>query len=118
MSDFFKYKNYYATVYFNNSDEVFFGKLEGINDLVNFEGKSVTTLKRAFREAVNDYIETCKQIGKDPEKAYKGSFNVRVASKLHKEAAIVASQKNISLNQFVQAAISYAVQHDDEVIGG
>jgi predicted HicB family RNase H-like nuclease len=84
---------------------------------VNFESKSVTSLKKAFREAVNDYIETCKQIGKDSEKAYKGSFNVRVASKLHKEAAIVASQKNLSLNQFVQAAFSYAVKHDNEVIG-
>ena len=118
MNDLLTYKEYYATVHFNNNDEVFFGKLEGINDLVSFEGKSVTTLKKAFREAVIDYIETCKQLGKEPEKAYKGSFNVRVASKLHKEAAIVASQKNISLNQFVQAAISYAVKHDDEVIGG
>jgi len=117
MTDILSYKDYYATVHYSGNDEVFFGKIEGINDLVNFEGKSVAELKRAFREAVNDYIETCKEIGKEPEKTYKGSFNVRVSSKLHKEAAIVASQKRISLNQFVQAAISYALKHDDEVIG-
>ena len=105
MSNILKYKDYYATVHFNSSDDVFFGKIEGINDLVNFEGTTVSSLKKAFKDAVNDYIETCKELGKTPDKSYKGSFNVRVSSQLHKEAAITASIKNLSLNQFVQAAI-------------
>lgn len=57
-------------------DEVFYGKILGINDLVNFEGASVKQLKKAFKEAVDDYLELCAEIGKTPEKTYKGTFNV------------------------------------------
>lgn len=66
MNDILQYKNYYASVHFSSGDEVFFGKILGIDDLVNFEGASVKELKKSFREAVEDYLETCKEIGKTP----------------------------------------------------
>jgi len=115
MNDIIKHKNYYATVHFSTEDEVFYGKILGINDLVTFEGSSVKELKSAFKEAVEDYLETCKDADKEPEKTYKGSFNVRVSPHLHREAAFVALQKNITLNDFVQGAIDYAVHHTDEI---
>ena len=106
MDDILEYKGYYATVHFNAEDEVFHGKIIGINDLVSFEGTTVPELKKGFHEAVEDYIETCKLIGKDPEKAYKGSFNVRIPAELHKEAARYATLKNMSLNELVKQAIA------------
>jgi len=115
MNDIIKHKGYYATVHFSAEDEVFYGKILGINDLVTFEGSSVMELKSAFKEAIEDYIETCKAAGKEPEKTYKGSFNIRVSPHLHREAAFVALQKNITLNDFVQDAINYAVHHKDEI---
>lgn len=59
MSDKLKYKHFTGSVEFSADDEVFFGKIEGINDLVMFEGTSVNELKSAFEEAVEDYIELC-----------------------------------------------------------
>ena len=109
MNDILEYKGYYATVHFNAEDEVFHGKIIGINDHVSFEGTTVTDLKAAFHEAVDDYLETCKELGKEPEKTYKGSFNVRIPSELHREAARVAAMKNMSLNDFVRCAIDYLV---------
>ena len=109
MNDILEYKNYFATAQFNAENEVFHGKIIGINDLVSFEGTTVKELKNAFQDAVEDYLETCKTLGKDPEKAYKGSFNVRIPSELHKEAAQYASIKNISLNDFVKQAIAYVL---------
>jgi predicted HicB family RNase H-like nuclease len=105
MNDILEYKSYYATVQFSAEDEVFYGKIIGINDLVSFEGTTVTALKKAFREAVDDYLETCKQLGKEPEKTYKGSFNVRIPSELHRQAARYATAKNMSLNDFVRYAL-------------
>lgn len=67
------YKDYIATVHFSNEDEVFFGRIEGIGDLVSFEGRSVAELKTAFEDAVEDYIEICQVNGKNPEKAYRGT---------------------------------------------
>lgn len=105
MNDILEYKTYYATVYFSAEDEVFHGKIIGINDLVSFEGSTVSELKAAFHEAVEDYLDTCQQLGKEPEKTYKGSFNIRIPSELHREAARQAALKNMSLNDFVRYAI-------------
>lgn len=105
MNDILQYKSYYAEVHFSSDDELFFGKIIGINDLVTFEGATVKELKNAFHEAVDDYLETCKQVGKEPEKTYKGSFNVRIPSELHRQAATAASLKKMTLNDFVRQAI-------------
>ena len=50
-------------------------------------------------------METCREIGKDPDKTYKGVFNVRIPWDLHRKAAIVAATKNITLNNLVKTAI-------------
>ncbi|MFD0765655.1 type II toxin-antitoxin system HicB family antitoxin [Mucilaginibacter lutimaris] len=115
MNDILQYKNYYASVQFNATDEVFYGKVLGINDLVSFEGASVQELKKSFEEAVEDYLETCAEIGKEPDKTYKGTFNVRVPSTLHKEAALYAAIHNITLNEFVKVALSYTLDHKKEI---
>lgn len=115
MSDILKYKDYTSSIHFSAVDEVFHGKVLGINDLVTFEGKSVAELKKAFKEAIEDYLETCKALNKNPDKVYKGSFNVRVPLKLHRAAALVASQKSLSLNEFVKVAISYTLKHQNEL---
>ena len=115
MKDVLTYKDYYGTVSYNAEDEVLHGKIIGINDLVTYEAGSTTKLKNAFHEAVDDYIATCEAIGKQPQKTFKGSFNVRIPSELHKEASMIASQKHISLNDLVKAAISYAVKHQEVI---
>jgi predicted HicB family RNase H-like nuclease len=115
MDDILQYQDYMASVHFSAQDEVFFGKILGINDLINFEGASVKELKAAFKEAVEDYLSTCKKIGKQPEKTYKGSFNVRVSPNLHKEASIFAAINNITLNEFVKKALSFALTHKEQV---
>jgi predicted HicB family RNase H-like nuclease len=115
MNDILQYKTYYASVHFSAADEVFYGKILGINDLVSFEGSSVKELKKAFKEAVEDYLETCSEIGKTPDKTYKGTFNVRVSSALHKEASLFAAVHNMTLNEFVKTALSFTLQRKDEV---
>lgn len=114
MTDILQYKNYYGSVHFSAEDEVFFGKIIGINDLVSFEGASVKELKRSFQEAVKDYLDTCRKLKKEPNKTYKGTFNVRITSDLHKQAAVVAAQNNISLNDFVKTAIHYVLIHQKD----
>lgn len=111
MDDVLKYKDYLASVHFSTEDEVFHGKVLGINDLVSFEGTTVRELKKAFAEAVEDYLETCNALGKDPDKTYKGSFNVRIPTELHRQAAIQSALKNMSLNDFVRYAIDFTLSH-------
>ena len=60
MKDVMEYKDYIGSVHFEADDEIFFGKIEAINDLVMFEGQSVQELKKAFHDAVDDYLATCE----------------------------------------------------------
>ncbi|MBT3207344.1 MAG: type II toxin-antitoxin system HicB family antitoxin [Bacteroidetes bacterium] len=113
MENYLKYKEYIGTVNFSSADEVFYGKVHGINDLVTFEGETVKELKNAFIESVVDYLKTCENLEKAPDKTFKGNFNVRVTKELHRQATLLASRKNITLNEFVKEAISYAISHEN-----
>lgn len=105
MKDVMIYKDYIGLVHYSTEDELFFGKIERINDLISFEGSSVAELKSAFEDAVEDYLELCKLNGKEPEKTYKGSFNIRIRPELHKQAVQRALIEGKSLNQYVEEAI-------------
>jgi len=109
MGDTMTYKGYIGTVRYSEEDEVFHGKIEAINDLIMFEGSSVKELKKAFHEAVDDYLETCKEMGRAPQKPFKGSFNVRIPSDLHRKAVERATKMGVSLNQLVQKALEEKV---------
>jgi len=104
-----KYKDFLGSVEYSAEDDCFFGKIIGTTDLVTFEGDSVDTLKTAFAEAVEDYLVLCEEVGKQPQKSYRGSFNVRINPDLHKEAAMLATRRGVSLNAFVERAIKDVV---------
>ncbi|MBI5606498.1 MAG: type II toxin-antitoxin system HicB family antitoxin [Deltaproteobacteria bacterium] len=110
--DILTYKGYVGSVHYSADDEIFYGKIESINDLILFEGTNVADLKKAFQEAVEDYLATCKTLTREPDKKYKGSFNVRIAPDLHKQAAIKAIKSGISLNQFLQRAIMHELSSE------
>ena len=112
MKDILTYKDYIGSVHFNAEDDIFFGKIEGIEDLVSFEGSSVNELKQSFKEAVEDFIALCIEAEKKIEKSYKGSFNVRIPPEIHKQAKRIATMKGISLNQFVQKAVEEEVTRE------
>jgi len=116
MKDYLEYKGYLGTVNYSAVDKVFYGKLEGIDDLVNFEADNVKELERGFKEAVNDYINTCKEIGKIPEKTYKGVFNVRVPIKTHRKISLLAAKKGLKLNELVKKSLNFLVNNEDKVL--
>ena len=105
-----KYKGYIGSVAYSEPDKVFFGKIEGIDGLVNYEGESVTELTAAFHEAVEDYLAFCEGEGVKPEKSYSGSFNVRIAPDTHRSIARLASEAGVSINSFVKDALAKAVE--------
>ena len=105
MSNIIEYKGYCTEINYSRKDNVLYGKIEFIDDLVNFESTTVEGIEQEFRNAVDDYIEFCKQVGKEPQKPFKGSFNVRVSPELHRNAANAAMRKGCSLNTFVEQAI-------------
>lgn len=109
MKDMLSYKGYYGSIHYNHEDRIFYGKVEFIRALVSYEGRDADTLEAAFAEAVDDYLAMCAESGKQPEKPFKGSFNVRIPPELHEKVAIAASQHGMTLNRFIAEALSHAV---------
>jgi predicted HicB family RNase H-like nuclease len=64
MSAMLEYKGYLGSVEYSNEDEVLHGRLEFIRDLVSYEGKDEKGIKKAFQEAVDDYLELCEAEGR------------------------------------------------------
>lgn len=107
------YKGYFAEIHYSEEDKVLFGKIEGIADLVNFESESAKDIEGEFHKAVDEYLEYCKEVGKSPDKPYKGSFNVRINPELHKQAALFAVMRNKTLNTVVSEAIEGYLQQTE-----
>ncbi len=110
MSNTMKYKDYIGSVEFSESDGVFFGKVMGIRALISYEGETAKDLVDDFHGAVDDYLALCEDQGVEPEKAYKGSFNVRISPELHRSAAVYAAAHNMSLNSFVETAVNHELR--------
>lgn len=105
MSNIFEYKGYYTKIEFDVDDMKLHGVIEGISDFVNFEADNPESVEVEFHSAVDDYLLFCKDIGKAPDKTYKGSFNIRISPERHRLLAIKADKDGISLNAAVDNAI-------------
>lgn len=105
------YKGYSAKPEYSVDDRTFYGVILGISDLVDFASDRADELENEFHRAVDDYLDFCREIGKEPQKEYKGTFNVRVSPELHRQAAMRAEEENVSLNRFVENALRNALVH-------
>jgi predicted HicB family RNase H-like nuclease len=108
MSSILTHKGYSARVEFDDEDGIFFGMIAGLRDGVGFHADSVEGLRTAFREAVDDYLETCARIGKDPNKAYSGQVMFRISPETHRRAALAAELSGKSLNQWAEDVLGQA----------
>ena len=106
MSSIMKYKGYWAEVKYSDEDECFCGRIEGLKkDVISFEGETVKELKKDFKDAINSYLEVCKQLNQEPEKQCKGSLNVRLGTELYTKAKIKSVEQNISINELIKNAV-------------
>jgi predicted HicB family RNase H-like nuclease len=105
MNNMMQYKDYFGSIHYNDEDKIFYGKVEYIRSLISFEGEDITSLRSSFEEAIEDYLALCREKEIDPEKPFKGTFNVRVGSQLHRQAVLFAQQRGLNLNKLVTDAL-------------
>lgn len=63
------YKGYTADVSYEPEDKIYVGEVRGISDSLNFHGRSILEVNTMFHQSIENYLDLCKQIGKDPERA-------------------------------------------------
>lgn len=104
-----EYKGYVGTAELSEADGVFHGKLANLRDLVTFESATAAGLVKAFREAVDAYLQDCAADEREPDKPFKGQFNVRTRPELHRAYAQLAARRGMSLNEIVTDALESAL---------
>ena len=100
-----EYKGYHARIEYDAQDRIFVGSVIGIRDKLGFHGTSVDELQKNFEQSIDNYLDLCRRMGKDPDKEYRGSINIRLTPELHRSAAIYSAQDHISINQFIVDAV-------------
>jgi predicted HicB family RNase H-like nuclease len=103
------YKGYEAAVEYDEDAEIFHGEVINLRDVITFQGRSVSELKKAFAGSVEDYLAFCKARGEDPEKPFSGQFVVRAEPSLHRAMFSAAKRAGMSLNKWVTSTLERAV---------
>ena len=111
-NDLLEYKGYHARVVYDNETKSLWGEVVGITDYIDFQSDSLKTIEKEFRKAVDEYLAFCEEVGKEPEKEYKGSFNIRIGTDLHKQIALQSLKEGKSINDYVKEAVYEKVQRD------
>ena len=113
--EIFTYKGYQGSIETSVEDDVLHGKILFINDLVTYEAETLKQLRQEFEAAVDDYLDTCQQLNKVPNKPLTGQFNVRVGEELHKRVTIRALKSGTSLNAVIISAIEAYLNEDGDL---
>lgn len=103
------FKDYSARIEYSDEDGCFIGHIAGIRDVVGFHALSVSKLKAAFEEAVEDYLATCKKLKRTPQRPYSGKVMLRIDPGLHAKVAMIAEAEGKSLNAWAQEALQKAI---------
>ncbi|MBN2689597.1 MAG: type II toxin-antitoxin system HicB family antitoxin [Gammaproteobacteria bacterium] len=109
MSDVFKYKGFIGSIEVSAEDKCLYGKLLHVNDLITYEAKTISDLEEEFKNSVTEYLKTCAELKREPQKPFKGTLNVRIGKELHKEVALYSMLHGISINEYIKGAIKNLV---------
>jgi predicted HicB family RNase H-like nuclease len=105
-----QYRDYQGAVTFE--DDTLVIQILHIDDYITTTCDTASGAQAAFEELVNDYIETCKVVGKQPSKPFKGTFNIRIGSSLHRNAAVAAADCDETLNAWIVGAVEQRLRKD------
>jgi predicted HicB family RNase H-like nuclease len=110
-----KYRGYEGSIEASVEDECFHGRILFIQDRIIYEGNTLPELTECFREAVDDYLETCKKLNKEPNKPFSGQFQIRISPDKHRDAVRTAYRLGLSLNKFVEEAIENKLEKQNTI---
>jgi predicted HicB family RNase H-like nuclease len=101
------YKGYRGSIEYEDGQLVI--QLLHIYDFITTTCDAVGKAEEAFHELVDDYLATCEETGRLPDKPYKGSLNIRMPPELHRRIAMAATAAGVSLNAWIMRACEAAV---------
>ncbi|OSI17906.1 type II toxin-antitoxin system HicB family antitoxin [Neisseria dumasiana] len=106
MNNVMEINGHKAIIQYDPETELLRGEFVGLNGGADFYADNVADLHKEGAASLAVFLDVCKEKGIEPYKQYSGRFNVRVSPETHAAAAAAAAAQNISLNEWVNRAIS------------
>lgn len=102
-----EFKGYLGKIDF---DDVLYGEVVNIRDVITFQGQSVGELPQAFEDSIEDYLAFCKERGEEPEKPFSGRFTVQLSPEEHRRIILAATKAGKRVDSWVADILGQAVQ--------
>lgn len=107
-----KYK-YKIDIVWDPEDKIYIAQVPELDGCMS-HGKTEFEALRNVEKAISGWIVTAKEFKMHipaplPQKKFSGSFNVRVPKDIHRDLALKAVEKRVSLNHLVSQILSRAV---------
>lgn len=99
------HEGYVATIDLDENAGLFHGEVVNTRDVLTFQGRTLDELRAAFADTIADYVDWCRERGKEPERPYSGAFSLRITPELHRRVAAAAARAGKSINGFVADAL-------------
>lgn len=109
----FKYGNYIAKPEVDSDAGILYGRVLNISATITFQGENVREAEQNFRKAVDLYIQTCQEQGKEPEKPFSGKLPFRTTPEIHRDIYMAATHANKSINAWMEDTLSNAARKID-----
>lgn len=102
------YKGYAAKIEYSDDDLCFVGHVAGIRDVIGFHADNVAALRKAFEEAVDDYLAYCEEQGREALRPASGKISLRIAPEVHSAISVAAEVSGKSVNQWISDTLTKA----------
>jgi predicted HicB family RNase H-like nuclease len=101
LTNLLHYKGYYARIAFDPSADAFHGRVIGLQDVIDFYGRTPDELRQEFKNSVEDYLAWCTEEGTKPEKTWQGKLTLRIDEDLRRRLTVVAAAHGESVNAWI-----------------
>jgi predicted HicB family RNase H-like nuclease len=95
-----------AVISFDPEIGMFRGEFLGLSGGADFYAADVDGLLHEGRTSLKVYLKACEERGIIPYKNFSGKFNLKISPDLHAEIVSAAEASGMSLNQWVEEALS------------
>ena len=107
-----KYKGYHGQVKYDEEAKLFHGEVIGLRDVITFQGTSVEEIEQAFKDSVNEYLDYCKELKREPERPFSGKLLLRLPPDIHEIVALEAERGGLSLNTWIKQGLERLIRED------
>lgn len=109
MKNVMKFGEYDAVISFDPEIQMFRGDFIGLNGGADFYADNIEKLQQEGETSLRVFLDFAAEKNISPKKQFSGKLVLRLKPEIHKKYKLLASAKNVSLNQLLNEMLEKAI---------